>query len=330
MYIAGIAGHRVSCVCCKARATRRPLVCLEGSASVSMEPAKDISMLKRAIKMAEKQTGSVRKSMVSAGFYITGRNSTALIRGCRKGGQWEKALEILEVVRSKGAFAGEGPSFYTFSAAVSVCSKSERLDEALWVLNEMKHAAMDNPLLKPDEAVYRLITLCSARLHKYSVTVEMLSEMKQRGFQAEKETLMEVLSIMVRGRCWRYATWVLNELHSCDIVLSAQTYSDFIGCAVEAGKIGIATEVFLMMQMVGVNPDPYSCHYMVQAAVASGNHVNGKELLEDASEMGIPVLKDTYQCLMKNVTKSCARISGTKSFEVKENSLFGEGRALKV
>lgn len=270
-----------------------------------MKLARDISMLKKAIKVAEKQTGSIQESIESARFFITGRNFTALIRECRKHGQWEKAMEILEVVRNGDEFFGEGPSFFTFSATISVCSKSGRLDEALQLLREMKNAMVEDPLMKPDAAVYRLIILCSVRLEKFSVAVGLLLEMIQYGLQANKETLLKVLSAMINGRSWLHAAWVLNELHSCDVVLSAQHYNDFIRSAVEVGNIEIATEVFLMMQMVGVDPDPFSCHYMVQAAVISGNPEVGMQLLEDMSENGIPVFKDTYRCLLRGPIEKC-------------------------
>lgn len=264
-----------------------------------MGDLRDSSALRKAVKNAAAGTGMVRKAIESAGFFITGRGYTGLIRDCRNSRQWEKALEILDIVREGNESLGGPLSFYTFSATISVCSKSGRLGETMRLLREMQAAAKSDTALQPDAAVYRLIILCSARLGKCQVAVDLLHEMFQQGLEADVETLKRVLLALVQCGEWKEAVWLLNLIHEGGEVLSSERYNDFIGCAADAGETGVAVEVFLMMQMAGVIPNSSSCHCMVYAVQASGDLDTGLHLLRDMHEGGILVYTKTYACLMR-------------------------------
>lgn len=169
----------------------------------------------------------------------------------------------------------------------------------MWLLAEMKEAAKEDPSLKPDAAVYRLIVLCCARLGDCVAAVEMLKEMFHEGFIADEETLKRVLLVLIQGRSWKPATWLLDILHACGATLPADCYSDFIGFAVETGDDNVATEVFLAMQMAGVEPQPSTCHHIMHAILARNNLDDGIKLLENMHDSGIPVYTKTYACFLK-------------------------------
>lgn len=264
-----------------------------------MESFSNISTLRKAVKEAAKGTGSVRKAIQSASFLISGREFTGLIRACRNSRQWEKALEILETVRLEDPLIGDLPSFYTFSATISVCSKSGRLMEALWLLREMKTAAEKDSSLKPDAAVYRLIVLCCVRVGDCNTAVDLLNEMLLKGLDTDEETLKKVLLGFVHAKSWHHATWLLNELHVRGETLPTEHYSDFIESAMETGHFDIATEVFLMMQMTGEKPSACICHRIILGILDRGDLESAVQLVRDMHECGIAVFEQTYKCLSR-------------------------------
>ena len=61
----------------------------------------------------------------------------AAISACEKGGRWERALSLLDEMRE----AGVEPDVISFSAAISACEKGGQWERALALLDEMRRAA---------------------------------------------------------------------------------------------------------------------------------------------------------------------------------------------
>lgn len=258
----------------------------------------NLSDLKMVIKDAEAGTGEVMQAIKDAGFFITGRGFTRLIRACRNSRQWEKALEILETVRLGDDGLGEAPSFYTYSAVISVCSKAGRLDEALWVLKEMKAAAEKDPELLPDAAVYRLLILCGVREDDVDVVRDLLMDMSELSIDADEETLKQVLRCMLHNQAWRWGMDVLDELHRIGVSLPMELYNEILRLNAMTGSIETATDVLLMMQMVEVEPNSTCCHHVMSAVKAAMLPGVGLQFLKDMHECNIDVYPETYASLL--------------------------------
>lgn len=283
-----------------------------------MEAATDIQELRKAVRSAETGTGSVRRAIQSATFFITGRNFTGLIRSFRNSREWEKALEIFEAVRMCGPAVGDPASFYTFSATISVCSKSGKLEEALWLLREMKAGAEEDPSLQPDAAVYRLIILCCIKQARCNDAVDLLDEMWQKGLHADDDTLKKVLQALIQGKSFKRAVRVLDSLHASDVVLSVEQYGDFIKSAVEEDSYDVAIEVFLMMQMAGIEPDKQCCDSILLSSAQSGDLDVTIPLLEGMSEFGIPISNRMYACVLEASIKTREMESGLRVVRLME------------
>lgn len=64
-------------------------------------------------------------SVRADGGRITVRLMNAVVDACRKGRQWEKALEMLEYMRSTGVT----PDDFTFTAAIAACRQGGQWDK---------------------------------------------------------------------------------------------------------------------------------------------------------------------------------------------------------
>lgn len=271
---------------------------------VDAAAATSLSKLRRAVKAAEPGNGSTRAAIQSANFVISAREFTRLIRSCRNTGQWEKALEILEVVRMGDPKVGAAPNFFTFSAAISVCSKSRRVAETLWLLDEMKAAAKVDSSFQPDTVVYRLVIMCCTREGEHAMALNLFAEMSDGGIEADDQTLEHVLAALIHSMAWERAIQILDKMHARGMVLALDQYNRFIESCSKEGDLSTATEVFLMMQMVGVEPDSNSCCHIMYAIEASGCPVKGADLVEDMHACGIAVQPETYACLLGGCMKT--------------------------
>jgi len=72
----------------------------------------------------------------------------AAISACGQGGQWERALPLLEGMKERGL----EPDIITYSAAISACGKDGQWERALALLEEMKKRG-----LEPNNITYSAI-----------------------------------------------------------------------------------------------------------------------------------------------------------------------------
>lgn len=263
-----------------------------------------LSVLTHAVKVAEAGNGEVTKLIESASFKVTPRALSRLIMACRNAKQWQKALEILRAARDRDISTGEPPNFFTFSAAVSVCCKSRRVPESLWLLSEMKEAALDDPSLAPDSIVYRLVILCCVREGRHDEAIQLYMEMSEEGIEADDQTLDHVLSAWLAKKEWLMAVEVLHKIHSRCRVLPLVRYNHLLEACAADGDLDMTTEVFLTMQVVGVVPDASTYHHIMQGIEVAGSPQMALELLEDMKLVGVSVLPRTCACLLRVVLGS--------------------------
>lgn len=216
-----------------------------------------------------------------------------------------------QVVRQVDLEVGARPNFFTFSATISVCSKSRRLSETLWLFNEMKAAAETDSSCRPDGVVYRLVIMCCHQESKLNEIVQLYLEMTKEGIETDDQTLQHVLSSCMEDKAWKVAIDVLDKLHSRDITLSTGQYASLISLCVAEGDMDSAIEVFLMMQMMEVKPDASCCHSAMSSIKWLGDPCVGIQLLQDMNYCDIAILPETYACILK--TCMDARSSDTLS-----------------
>lgn len=259
-----------------------------------------------AIKDAHVGTGEVRQVIESASFKVCSRDITRLITSCKSLKQWEKAIEILDVTKQ-----GHGtptnvsrPNFFTYSAAISVCCKTGRLMEADQLLEEMKVAAGYDPSLSPDRVVYRMLVSCCAKADRAERVLGLYKEMERLGVDADEQTMQHVLTAQINVKELGAASVMIDRMHEGGKEISSKQYVHFIAACSEVGNLEMAIELFLIIQMQGVEPCQHICHYLMEAIEAACLPTMGVQLLQEMLEAGIPVHMGTFVSLVRAVSSS--------------------------
>lgn len=272
-------------------------------AKVVVPTAEDLTQLTKAVKAAATGTGAVARIMDSASFKLCPRGLTRVIMGCRNSRQWAKAMEILQLARD-GTAGLPKPNFFAFSAAISVCCRSRRVSETIFLLREMSRSAAQDPSLAPDSVVYRLVVSCCVKEGDHVKALEVFGEMSEGGIMADDQTLVLVLKALTATKQWERAVEVMDGVHGRGRVLSIQQYNQIIGACIMDGDVDNAIEVFLMMQMVGVDVDTYTCdHIMTGMHVAQCPHM-ALDFLDSMQKCGQTVLPRTCGKLLRVVVDS--------------------------
>jgi pentatricopeptide repeat protein len=103
----------------------------------------------------------------------------AAIDACGKGGQWQKAIELLHEMPQQGLVA----NLISYSSAVDACSDLGQWQQALELLHKMQHQG-----IKPDITVYnRLINACQ-KGGNWQLAVDVLQELQAAGLKPNRIT----------------------------------------------------------------------------------------------------------------------------------------------
>jgi pentatricopeptide repeat protein len=78
---------------------------------------------------------------------------SAAISACEKGGQWEKALQLLEEMRAKDV----EPNVITYNATTSACEKGGQCEKALQLLEEMRAKGVEPNVITYSECSHQRV-----------------------------------------------------------------------------------------------------------------------------------------------------------------------------
>lgn len=262
-------------------------------------PAGSMQALRRALKYARVGTGEIAKAIESCSFDIRERGFTMLIVTCRRSGRWRKAMEIFETMRGKVISArGVKPNFYTYSALISVCCNAGACAKAIEIIEEMTPGLGRDSSVEPDVGIYRAVISACLRFERFKSVLDLHYTMLKRGVPQDEVILLCVMDAFLKFKKWHSAADVMDELHAMGATIPMKHYTNFLSCCAEEGDLDMALEVFLTMQMVGVQPTPAICHQVMIAVRAADQPTIGVELLGEMHREDIDVSLDTYNCLL--------------------------------
>jgi pentatricopeptide repeat protein len=107
----------------------------------------------------------------------------ASISACEKGGQWEKALQLLEEMRAKGV----EPDVSLYSASISACEKGGQWEKALQLLEEMRRSLLANLVLVRLIVVQLRLDSKHASVRTFTLAVLTWKEGQVEDFSGEDE-----------------------------------------------------------------------------------------------------------------------------------------------
>lgn len=272
-----------------------------GSCQAAIGSLDSLPMLAEAVKTASLGDGSIKLLIDSASFEVCPRGLTRLIMACRNSRQWGKALEILDVVRSGKLAMVPKPNFFAYSATISVCCKAGRAVEALQLLEDMNIAAKGDPSLAPDSVVYRLIISCCVKTQRYKAAFNMFRDMSDEGIEPDDQTLGHLLTAFASRKEWKVAMDLIDRVHGRSTALPLSQYNKTIAAMAADRELNAATEVFLMMQMMDVDPDVDTYQHLIHAIEHAKVPVYGIEMLESMQGCSFFASPKTFYSLFRTI-----------------------------
>lgn len=261
-----------------------------------MKPAWDMDTLKSQIIKAEAGTGSVLSAIESCTFKPREQAFTALIDLCGRMRDYVKAQEVFDAMK---VIRGVRPNKYSYSALIAACSSSGEWEKALEVFSQMRTAAKTDPNCRPNQVTYGALISACERGGMHDVALQKFDEMRSIGIKPDQVTYTSVLCSCEKSAQWSKAEEILDEAHAHRFVGPPSVYCELMIFYATNKASGAAIELFLTMQMAGVEADVHTCRALMQALEAGGNSDMALELLDSMEENEIPIDIETYNLALR-------------------------------
>ena len=120
---------------------------------------------------------------------------SSVINACAKGGEWQRALGLLDEMRSRGLV----PDEITYNSVINACAKGDESQRALNLLDEMRSRG-----LVPNVITYNSVINACAKGGEWQRALNLLDEMRSHGLVPDEITYSSVIDACAKGK-WQCA-----------------------------------------------------------------------------------------------------------------------------
>merc|ERR1712118_57970 len=103
------------------------------------------------------------------------------------GGQWERALSLLDEMRERGV----SPDVISFNAAISACEKGGQWERALSLLDEMRESGVS-----PNVISFNAAILSCAKASQPGVAMQLFDQLEASQLQVDQVTFNAILDAL--------------------------------------------------------------------------------------------------------------------------------------
>lgn len=236
--------------------------------------------------------------MENCDFDFTIRAATLLIGSQQRSGRCRKAMEIFEAMSCpKMAARGIEPNFYTYSSLISVCCAAGACSKALQAFQAMRDAGKLHGTPEVDKDLFKRLILACYKDGRMSDVLSLYQLLLDNELPSDEEMELCVLEAHAEMGDWEEAVQCMDRLHREGTEIPARSYSRFLAACASHENLSMTVEVFLSMQMVGVEPSPADCHHVICVAAARKDVETCVELIEEMQIAGIEISPATCACL---------------------------------
>ncbi|CAM9849584.1 unnamed protein product [Ectocarpus fasciculatus] len=244
-----------------------------------------------SLRMWRRATEAFDKAKAD-GLPITAATYTHAINVMSKGGRWKEAIELLEEMIATDNNSNGGPkvtpSVVSYNAAITACSRANKVPAALRLLDEMSSRSG----LSPDMYSYAAVMSGLAKARNPGRAIELLGEMRAAGMEPDLVCLKGAMEACRSKGAAKEAGVVLEQVRELDPTPSASTMAGVLTSAIAAcvteGAWEQATDWLTDIRMArgGALPPPEAYAAAANACARAGQGVRARALIAELENGG--------------------------------------------
>ena len=136
------------------------------------------------------------------------------------------------------------------------------------------------------------------------MALSKFEEMRSSGIKPDQVTYTSVLCSCEKSAQWEKAEEILDEAHERKFVGPPSVYCELMLYYASRRDAKSALDLFLTMQMAGVEADVHTCRCLMEALETENLSDMALELLDSMEKNDIPIDVETYNLALKSLASN--------------------------
>ena len=275
---------------------------------------------------------SLVEDLAASGESVRPGQYTAAITACRRAGEWNAALGVLEIVqRDIKLHPGDTAACQKiYTQVMSVCGKARQWEQALALIDQMRDAGiprdtraynaalaacaragqvksmfsglrrMASEGVQLDKASYTIALDGCARAGMTARALQLFDSMGRNGAPtADDVCYAAAIAAAARGGAWEDSLRLLRRMAKDDSVrVTLEAMSGAMSACTDAGKHTLALRLFDQLGAAQLKPDATACAIAIGAHARSGSYGNALRLFRAMRQLGVTRDAVVYHTLL--------------------------------